>query len=429
MSSAAMAAVLVPALFAFVVAAIREPIRLALPVYAALLPFGQGIPTGLPGAFGSLSSILGIVLIFGLLVQLMTTRRAAPQLPATVPVWLGLLAAAGVSIFWSIGPQATALGAAGLGSLVLLYVLIAMVGVTREEFDRVGDAIVLAGVAAACYGLLELVFLGGLPTNDQGGSARFGNELLGPNNQAAALLLPLAIALGRVMLRSRGPRWLNVAAVAVMLFGILMTGSRGGLIALLVTLAVLVFYAPRNRAVMLTFAAGMLAAVVLVLAFNPAGIGQRQVNGDDSSGRTEIWAVAAHACPTYCLAGSGWGTFPEVYKEQQSSVPEAKVLRRGTAYQPHNIWILVGIEVGLAGVILLTFGLGLTVWTAARLPAALRAPPLAAVLGTVTSGFFLTNFEYKFFWMALIYVVLAQNVAAAEARTRPKPEPVASLAA
>ena len=36
----------------------------------------------------------------------------------------------------------------------------------------------------------------------------------------------------------------------------------------------------------------------------------------DSTGRTEIWRLGLSACSDHCLAGSGWGTFPDVYQDQ-----------------------------------------------------------------------------------------------------------------
>lgn len=398
-----------PFVLAFLVASFRQPVRIALPAYAALLPFGQGIPTGLPGAFGSVSSLLGIVLGLGLLVQFVQGRRGADRVPVTVPLWLAFLALTGISIFWSIRPQATATSFTVLASLVLLYAFVALMRIERAEFVRLEDALLLGGVAAACYGLAQLLFLGGLPSTDAG-SPRFGNDLLGPNNQAVALLLPLVIALGRIMLRSRGGLLVNGSAVLVLLVGILMTGSRGGLLAVAVTFAVLIAASPRGRAAMSAVGVGAVVLVALVLVTNPAGVGERQVNQQDStSGREEIWAVGMFACRDYCLTGSGWGTFSIVYAQERAFVPEARVLRHGTNYEAHNIWVLAVVEAGLLGLLLVAAALGATFRSAMALPPALRGPPLAAVAGTVFAAFFLSNLEYKFFWMVLIYAVICHN--------------------
>jgi len=99
-----------------------------------------------------------------------------------------------------------------------------------------------------------------------------------------------------------------------------------------------------------------------------------------------------------------------VYERTQSSVRTAKVLRRGTTYEPHNIFLLLAVEAGVTGLVLLLVGLILTARQAWKLPAQLRAPPLAALAGLVTSGYFLSNFEFKYFWMTLIYVTVVNTV-------------------
>lgn len=415
---------LVPVVLAFVVASFRDPIRVALPAYAILVPFGSGLSIGLPGPFGSLSSLLGALLALALLAQHLTVGRGTARISHTVPVWLGFLGLAGASVFWSVAPRTTAYSFAVLASLVLLYVLLALAPIDRKALKRLEDAVLIGGLAVACYGITQLLFLGGLPSSP-GGSARFGSDLLDQNNQAAALLLPLAIAVARTAVRSGRSRLAHMVAVAVLLTGIVLTGSRGGLIATIATFVTVVLFSSRGRGVLIGFGAMVAALLAVVLVFNPAGVGERQMNQSSSSGRIDVWKVGLSACPTYCLTGSGWGTFPMVYKMEQASVPEARVLRQGAAKQPHNIAMLAGIEAGVLGLLLLVVGLGLTMAGALRLPAALRAAPVAALLATFVSSFFLSNLEHKFFWMVLAYVVLCQNYAAspgASAETKKRSE-------
>lgn len=404
---------LIPVALAFVVAGLRDPVRVALPAYAVVVPFGSGI-TVFGRGFGSLSSIVGIVLAAGLLFQLATVRRASARIPATVPLWLALLALTGITIFWSLRPQATAAGFMSFASLVLLYAVIAVTRVDRAELTRFENALLLGGVASSCYGIAQLLFFGGLPVSEAG-SVRFGNDLLGPNNQAAALLLPLAIALGRLVTRERQRRLLHLGVIGVLLTGIVMTGSRGGLVALVVALAVSIMASRQGRGLLIGYSvAGTLFVAALVVS-QPGGIGERTLEKSTetlhsaSSGRSEIWSIALYSCETYCLTGAGWQMFPTVYAQSQSYVPDAQVLPSGATREAHNIWILVVIELGLAGFVLLLLALGTTVVSAFNLPDHLRGPPLAAVAGTVVASFFLSNLEYKFWWIALIYAVVCHN--------------------
>ena len=44
----------------------------------------------------------------------------------------------------------------------------------------------------------------------------------------------------------------------------------------------------------------------------------------------------------------------------------------------------------------------------------MRGPPLAALVGTYVSAMFLSNLEFKFFWMALIMVAMSRSLSIAE---------------
>jgi O-antigen ligase len=394
-----------PLLVAYVIACVRDPLRYALPPYLVSLPFSSLVAVA-PGPFGSVSSLLGLLLGATLLIQLITTRRSVPRLPLVVPVWLGFLAWCGLTAYWSIAPVETANRFGLLASLVLLFVALALTRFDRRAIRRFENAILLGSVVVVLYGLVQLVFLGGFPTPD-GGAPRFGGDLLGPNNQAAALLLPIAIATGRALKGSLGSRLVHAAVLLLFLFGVFMTGSRGGLLATVVTLVAVLCFEPTRRAAALSLAAAATVLIAIVLVVNPGGVGQRQIeDGTDASGRAEIWAIGLHACPVHCLAGAGWGSFPTVYAQQRAEVPQARVLDRGTAFEAHNVYLLVAVETGVVGFLFVTLGLGLALTGGLRLPAGLRGPPVAAMIGTLVSSFFLSDLEYKFFWAVLSYIAI-----------------------
>ncbi|TQN37898.1 O-antigen ligase [Blastococcus colisei] len=405
------AVALSPLLVAYVVACIRDPLRYAMPPYAVLIPFSSLISIG-PGAFGSVSSLLGVLLGLGLLVQLVTTRRGSAHISLAVPVWLAFLALCGFSLFWSVSPTDTTDGFAVLASLVVLFVALVLTRFDQTTLRRFENAILLGGVLVVGYGLAQLLFLGGLPTGEAGG-ARFGEDLLGANNQAASLLLPTAIAAGRTVAGAVTGRLVYGAVTLGLLFGVVMTGSRGGLLAVIVVVGAVVLFGVAPRASKIALMATATVLLTFVIVVNPGGIGERQLGKESTSGRSEIWAVGVYACRHYCLTGAGWGGFPTVYAEERASVAEAKVLRRGTAFEPHNVYLLALIEAGVLGLVLVLVGLGIAVVTALRLPPLMRGPPVGAILGTLVGSFFLSNLEYKFFWAVLIYVAVSGSVAAA----------------
>lgn len=397
------AAVAAPLVVAYVVLSFRDPLRWTLPAYAVSIQFSSLVAIA-PGPFGSVSSLLGMLLGIALIVQVVTTRRSAPRLLATVPIWLAFLALCGFTTYWSIAPDDTLTSFGILASLVLLYVAIAITRFDAASLRRFENALLVGAVLVVFYGLAQLLVLGGFPTPD-GGAARFGNDLLGPNNQAASLLLPMAIAAGRAFRGSFRWRFWHGVLVVLFLVGVLMTGSRGGLVAVVVTLGAVAFYGAARRIVLVPLLGGAVVLMAAILLFNPAGIGERQIEeSTDPTGRSEIWAVGLSACSDYCLTGAGWGSYPTVYRTERADVPEARVLDRGTSFEAHNVFLLVAVEAGAVGLLIVLVAFGSTVLTGARLPRVLRGPALGAVLGTLSTAFFLSNLEYKYTFAVFMYV-------------------------
>ena len=382
---------------------------MALPAYAVTLPFGGLVSLGGSG-FGSASSLLGLVVALGLLLRRAGGRTAPVPLSATVPLWLMFLGVVGASVLWSIHPEQTLSGFLTMASLIGLYVLLALSRVDRSALRRVENGLLTGALLVLCYGLYQLVVLGGLPRSGRGTSSeRLGNDLLGPNHEAVALLLPLLLALSRAVTRPTLAGRLGYGALSgSFLLGILMTGSRGGVLAAVAAVVVMAFaHRPGGRRLWAYLAAG-LVVVAVVLVFHPGGIAQREVAAESSSGRTDIWRVGLAACPEYCLAGSGWGTFADVYNETQASVPQAQV-QSATGLEAHDVWLLVAIELGLPGLVLFGLAIVVTVGEALRLPAWCRGPSLAGLVGTLVAAVFLSNLEFKSFWMAPFLLALTRN--------------------
>ncbi len=412
-----------------VIICLRRPLDITLPLYAALIPYGplialthvtKGNNASMWTRFGTLSSIVGVLLVIGLLLSLMAGRKVSVPLSPTIPLWLLMLGVAGATTLWSLDPVHSANGFLSLGSLLLVYLLISLSPIDRRIFTRTENGLLFGGVTVTCYGLVQLFLLGGFP-NDAASKAaglggRFGNDMLGPNNEAIALLLPLFIAVFRSLTRPEArTRAMYSGMAALMLMGIVMTGSRGGILAAVVSALVMVVTSRQGRGRLLSYTAAAIAFGAIAFFLHPFGLAERAVTTSSSSGRTDIWRVGAAACPKYCPLGAGWESFPLVYAETQPTVPDAAVLvGKGGSYQPHNVILLVAIELGLPGLILLFAVLGVTFVEAFRLPHWLRGPPLAALSGTYLSAMFLSNLEFKFFWMALIMVAMSRSLSIVE---------------
>ncbi|MBW3665415.1 MAG: O-antigen ligase family protein [Actinobacteria bacterium] len=391
------------------VTVVRSP-WVALSLYAGSVPFGSAVrvPGLAAGGVGTLSSFLGFVAIGAFLLQLAGGWRRTPRLDPALPVWVMLLGVGVLSYLWSIAPAQTLDDLLVLAALVALYAVAVLTPAGGRERDLLEVGIVAGGVIVGMLALVDLA----TGSFAAGRSGRFGLAGGGaggeadPNITAAALMLPLAIALGRAV-RERWPaQWWWLAVSVLVSVGLLSTGSRGGLLGGLTVVVVLV-YVFRRTGAGLRLAAAAIVVLTVAGAVAPDATMERLLTRRGSTGRTAIWAVAARECPTYCWIGSGWGTFPEVHQRALLSDPAAQ--GNQLRFESHSVWIGTLIEAGLPGLVLLIVGLALTVRSVRALPRNLRAPPLAGLAGLILTNSFLGTIEFKYFWLVLLYGVVVVN--------------------
>src|SRR5262245_45286782 len=96
-----LALVLAPVVITVAVVCIQRPLTVTLPLFAASLPFGARFSIG-SSPFGSVSSLLGLLLAVGLAVHLVGGRRTSVPMSVTVPLWLLFLGTAGATTLWSV---------------------------------------------------------------------------------------------------------------------------------------------------------------------------------------------------------------------------------------------------------------------------------------------------------------------------------------
>lgn len=376
-------------LLAASLADVRIPVPVLLGSYAFALTSGAGIGLpGLPPGFDNVSSLLGAAAVAGLLPHL-SVPGGTRSLPTAALPWLALVGWCLLTTTWSTDPAASVGPSIALVSSAGLFALAALPVVTRRDVAAVGVASASGAVLQSLYALY-LAATGNLQQSN-GRLERFSTEGGDPNHTAAALLLPLALALWwSLQADTRSSRLLARGAALVMVAAILLTGSRGGLLGMLVVVLSLTVLAPsrarRNVGAVLTVV-GLALAVGLATA--PTDVTDRLFKSN-STGRTAIWEVGLAACANGCWAGSGFGTFGEVYR--QTWLQRLDLVGNGNRpWAAHNVALQTGVETGVVGLVLLVLG-GVLLWRAVwRLPRSSGAPVLAALSGTAVASGFVSN--------------------------------------
>ena len=374
--------------------------------------------------FRVLALLVGVALA---LAVVLGRREAGPVHPC--PWMLGGLAGVAVVSGWSSGNLA---GAAP--TLALLGVLWAAFAVARRagpvQREAVVTALVALGVAAAATGVAAVALRRPPLALVDEGLWRASSTLTYANATAGFLLVPLFLALGRVV-HGRQPGWSSLAAYALVV-GLLSTLSRGGMLGLAAGMVVLAASAGPRRVAARTWAifagaavgvlgilpgmpdrfparpgiaaAGAAAGAVVVLVAQRRG-GARVVA--TLSAAAAVGAVlstgldvGADLASTRVTAASphrldGWGAAVGVFADRPvlgagpGNATYAYVDDDGRSLVTrfvHNEYLQLLAETGLAGLAVVAAGLGLTVRRLAGRPGRDTAVGLGALAGLVAFG-------------------------------------------
>jgi O-antigen ligase len=200
---------------------------------------------------------------------------------------------------------------------------------------------------------------------------------------AVGVLVALALSLGR---GDPSSRLVAIASLPLLLTALVASGARGPVVAMIAGLLALLTFGLQDRAArrrMLTIGTGVvIAAAIVQIAVPSASVvrsfsfASSDVEGN-SSGRTEMWAQAVREIREHPLLGIGTGGFADINPPM---------------IYPHNIFLEAWVELGIAGMLLLTAFLAHAGWRMAR--AYLRAGPedrltvaaIAALLGAALTN-------------------------------------------
>lgn len=200
------------------------------------------------------------------------------------------------------------------------------------------------------------------------------------NHYAAFALLALPALLWAAM-HSGELRWPALFAIVFAVAGVLSCGSRSGflgLLAIAVCFPVLMLRdAPRRRPATWTLLAfPAVVAAVALLASPDLLVWRWQHSGWLLEGRVEYWGATIRMIAERPLAGWGFGTWPDVFRQFMESDPGLVVNRA------HSDFLEFAAEGGVL-VLLSLAGLFLrSVWLACRLPWALGLPVLLGLAMT-----------------------------------------------
>ncbi len=375
-------------------AIVRWPVEATLGAFAFLLPFDSVSAVGSEATGATVTRYLAALAAGLLLVVGLVTRRL--KAPPHAALWWAMFVIWGAAaLAWALDPQMAWERMPTAISLLLLYVIATSFRATTRELLAVAALTVLGGCVAALFASGE--FFGGTSfQNTARSSLMIGGRETDPNQFATSLLLPLSLAIGGLVLsHRRSVRIASIFAIAIIGFGVLLTMSRGALVAALAVVLVYLWRLKANPRVLL--AVGCLA---LLLLFMPHTFFERLSLVDRGAGRVDIWIASLAIVPRYGILGAGWNNFVVAYTTVAGEAPHFYGYTRGS----HNIYLGMLIETGIVGLAFLFLAFRSQLREARH---RFLVPYEAACWGMLVSGFTLDIVWRKSFWFCWILLAMA----------------------
>jgi len=258
--------------------------------------------------------LLSSLTFFAWLVQLLLKRETFRW--RTELGWMiGFAVTMVLSAFMVPGNDMTVRAATEAAKMVMLFLLIQQMLNTESRMKLGLNCLLLCTVGLSISSIRVWFSGGALMEHGQARAILNGGEFDDPNDLAAALvpLVPVALL---VATRAAGAiqRFLGAAGLAILVFGVYLTNSRGGMLALGVALAVFLIYR-------VGWTKGcILGAIVvgLMFVFGPDRFSANNIalaEGDDSAmGRILAWEAGLQMFERSPIIGVGYDQFEMLYK-------------------------------------------------------------------------------------------------------------------
>ena len=393
--------------WAFVIATLVLPLALVWPVETALGAFALIVPfdeiTGVGNGTVTVTWLVGVFALVMLLMVGVLQKRL--EIPPRAALWWTLLVAwGGFSAFWAIDPSSALAKLPTALSLLLIYLATASLEISDRELSTISLFAIAGGCAAAVFAVHAFFSGSFYHGGEMRGSLIVGAKETDPNIFAASLLLPLALAVGRFLAPSgRLQKMLMLGACAVISLGMLVTQSRGAVLAMAVMIFVYLYrFRIKLRLVVPVFVCAVTFASVWDLLFTRF----EKAGASGGGGRLDIWRAGLAAIQKYGFFGAGMENFGFAYNEFARFSSKFQ----GYSFGAHNIYLQISVELGIVGVLLLAAAVTsqfrmLRGSPTGKAPISSSVPFEAASWAMLCSGFFLGVLWLKSFW--LVWMLLA----------------------
>ncbi len=259
----------------------------------------------------------------------------------------------------SLSPFSTEVAAVHILVLCVFFAVVLAVIDSAARLRRLAGVVTVFGSVYAFYAILQSVLS---PTRiygiyETGYAIPFGS-FVNRHHFAALIEMALAVPVGLLFTGAvrRDKRLLYLVAVVLMGASLLLSGSRGGLVAVLCEMIVLIILTTGRKGakklVLKVALSLLLAAAVIGGAIFVGGdtsltrFAETASSQDITSNRTHIWSVTFKVVAANMPLGTGLGAYPQAYTrfDTLSGMEEVE--------QAHNDYLQILADAGIVGLII-----------------------------------------------------------------------------
>jgi O-antigen ligase len=262
----------------------------------------------------------------------------------------------------SLEPFATKSTVVHLVALLIYFAAMLTYIDSAKRLRKIVLLITIFGFLYAFYSILQAVLS---PTRIYGiYEPRFATpfgSFVNRHNFAAFMEMAIAVPLGLMFTVAipRDKRLLYVTAIGLMGVALLLSGSRGGLVALLAEIFFLIILTTKTKgygqiALKIGLAVALFATIVVgsVLIGGESSLtrfAETAASNDITTNRTHIWNVSLEVIKNHPLFGAGLGAFPQAYTAFDTLNGMERV------EQAHNDYLQILTDTGIIGLIIGAF--------------------------------------------------------------------------
>jgi O-antigen ligase len=403
----------------------------------AVVSFLDVLPAG--GASVSFAKAAGLLLALAWLATLATRTQTENDFAGAHPMVTYLLilfvAWVGLSSLWAEQPANAFESLYRYALNLALFPIVYTAVRTGRHVNWVLAAFMAGAVVSALYGIVTPV-----PPTTGVDTARLSGAGLDPNQLAALLVASIALAgaffAGGVK-STPGTRAAALAVIGFCLAGVLLSLSRGGLVALGVAMVTAVIFGGRWRMSALALLVVVAGSAYTYIAFFANPVERARItHPQGGTGRTDIWAVGWRMVEAHPVAGVGAGNFPvsSVHYLLKPGLIQRSDFIVDKPKVAHNLYLGVLAELGVVGLALFLSIIGFSLWCVIsathqfvrskdRRMELLSRALFVALVALLAADFFLSEQFSKQLWLLLALGPALMAVSRREAR---EAEPEAS---